>query len=373
MYLIRQVNLHAPQPVGVVDILMAGGKIIAIGPRLTPGIDGITEIDGSGRTALPGFIDQHVHITGGGGEGGFATRTPEFQLSTAVKAGVTTLCGLLGTDSFTRGAKSVVAKTKELKAGGLTCYCLTGAYQYPSVTVTGSVADDIVYIDEVIGCKLAISDHRCSHPTVQEILRLVSDIRMASLIAKKPSVLHIHVGAGKRGIEDIFEILRTTDIPIAHFRPTHMEGHADQAETFMEMGGYADITANPDKAEDFYKLAQKAPKGRLTLSSDAGGSIPKWNEKREIIGIGVGGMDTLYTVVRLMTEQYGMPMEQALSYITTNVANALNLAPHKGTVQPGSDADLVLVDSNKEIDSVFAGGQAMMLEKKDIKKGIFEQ
>lgn len=135
---------------------------------------------------------------------------------------MTTLVGLLGTDGYTKSPELLLAKTKALNNEGITAYCLTNSYAYPPRTITGSVANDILYISEIIGCKLAIADHRCSHPTRDELIRLVSDIRMASLVSGKVGELHVHVGASPEGIEPIMDIVRTTDIPISHFRPTHL-------------------------------------------------------------------------------------------------------------------------------------------------------
>ena len=59
-------------------------------------------LDAEGKILTPGFLDQHVHITGGGGEGSFHTRTPELQMSELVENGITTVVGLLGTDGITR-------------------------------------------------------------------------------------------------------------------------------------------------------------------------------------------------------------------------------------------------------------------------------
>ena len=220
MYLVKNVKLFDPQPMGKVDILVTNDRVAAVGNDLHPQIPGLTVIDGTGKTAVPGFIDQHVHVTGGGGEGGFNSRTPELMLSTVIKAGVTTLVGLLGTDSYTKSVENVLAKTKEFNADGITAYCLTGAYVYPPVTVTGSVSKDIVYIKEILGCKLAISDHRCSRPTKEELIRLASDIRMAALVSGKPGILHIHLGGCGRQLEDIIEIVEEAYLPIKHFRPT---------------------------------------------------------------------------------------------------------------------------------------------------------
>ena len=51
---------------------------------------------------VPGFVDMHVHVTGGGGEAGPASRCPESQLSAFLRVGTTTVVGVCGTDSVSR-------------------------------------------------------------------------------------------------------------------------------------------------------------------------------------------------------------------------------------------------------------------------------
>lgn len=374
MLLIKNARVYAPAPLGKRDILIAGGRIAAMEESLNPALPGLEVMDAGGKTAVPGFIDQHVHITGGGGEGGLHTRVPELQLSAALRAGVTTLVGVLGTDSITRSVENLVAKAKALTNEGVTAYCLTSAYQYPPLTLTGSVMKDIVFVSEILGCKLAVADHRGSHPTREELIRLVSDVRMAALVSGKPGVLHMHTGADPAGIEPIMDIVRTTDIPIYHFRPTHMGRRLDQAAAFTRMGGYADITVKGDTAAAFPGLLEEADPERLTLSSDANGSMPRWDEKREhIVGMGVGQIGDLYRTVRAMAVEEGVPLETALAFITKNVAQSLMLYPRKGALEIGSDADLVLLDQDLEIDGVIAKGRRMMVDKKLLVRGTFEE
>lgn len=373
MLLIKNAQVYAPAFLGKRDVLIAGGQIAAMDEELSPILPDLEILDAKGKTLVPGLIDQHVHITGGGGEGGLHTRVPELQLSAALRAGVTTLVGVLGTDSITRSVENLVAKAKALTNEGITAYCLTSAYQYPPITLTGSVMKDIVFISEVLGCKLAIADHRGSHPNREELIRLVSDIRMAALVAGKPGVLHLHTGAAPDGVEPIMDIVRTTDIPIYHFRPTHMGRRLDQVVEFTRMGGYADITVKEDTASTFHQLLAEVDADRITLSSDSNGSMPRWDAKRQhIVGMGVGQIGDLYRTVRKMAAEEGIPLETALPFVTRNVAESLMLYPRKGAVAVGSDADLVLLDQDLEIDCVIAKGRCMMLEKELLVKGTFE-
>ena len=100
------------------------------------------------------------------GEAGPTTRTPEVALSRLTEAGVTSVVGLLGTDSISRHPESLLAKTRALNEEGISARMLTGAYHVPSRTITGSVEKDVAIIDRVIGVKCAISDHRSAAPDV---------------------------------------------------------------------------------------------------------------------------------------------------------------------------------------------------------------
>lgn len=373
--LIKNAHVYAPQDLGINDILIINDKIVAVEQKMEILIPGLEILDADGAVCIPGLIDQHVHVTGGGGEGGFATRVPEIRLSDCIKAGVTSLVGLLGTDSRTRTVENLVAKIKGLKAEGLSAWCLTGAYEYPSPTITGNVSKDIVYIEEILGVKIALSDHRSSNMSREDMIHLASEARIAGLLSGKPGIVHIHTGKGKNKLRMIIDICKNTDIPAFVFRPTHMR--EDLMEDMMElarMGTWLDFTTgeHPEKTADLMiRAMRRLPEEKMTMSSDSNGSMPIWNEQHEMIGMGVGSISTLFQTVVELTGK-GLPLEKALSFCTVNVARALNLHPVKGCIASGADADVVLLDGPDGIDTVIARGNIMMKHKKILRVGTFD-
>ena len=374
--LIRNADIYTPAPIGVGDILLSDGRIAAVGGKIDFSFPGTRIIDAAGREVIPGLIDQHVHVTGGGGESGFASRVPELMFSQVVQAGVTTLVGLLGTDSRTRSVENLFAKTKALNEEGITAYCLTGAYEYPSPTLTGTVGNDIIYINECIGVKLAISDHRSSNVTRQELIRLASEVRVAGMLSHKPGIVTLHTGSDPAKLDLIMDIIHTTPIPAKHFRPTHLGRMVDAAAAFAKEGGFIDFTSgeNPSASADKLKEAMnKAPFDRITLSSDSNGSMPKWGPNSELIGITAAKMTSLYATILALHREQGVPFEKAICPVTENVAKALEIYPQKGCIAVGSDADLAILGPQLEISWLIAKGQVLMEEKKILVKGMYEE
>ena len=374
--LIRKAHIYAPEDLGVMDILLCHDRILEMAPDITFSYPGMRLMEAEGKFAVPGLIDQHVHVTGGGGESSFKSRIREISLEDIVKSGVTTVVGVLGTDSITRSVENLVAKTKALNEEGITAYCLTGAYTYPTQTLTGSVQKDIAFINEVIGVKIAITDHRSSAPTRQELLRLATQIRQAALISGKVGELHMHTGPGHARLSDIIAIAEESDVPIKHFRPTHVGRMMEDAIRFANMGGYIDFTSGDDPkstADKLKEAMERAPHNRITLSSDSNGSSPVWNEKKEVVGMKVGKMTTLWNTIRYMMTEQGENPERVLPLITSNVADALEIADRKGRLAPGMDGDITIFDGEWNIDTVIARGAVMMKDKEVLARGYYRE
>ena len=379
MILIKQASIYAPAFQGVQDVLLGGEAILLMGENIELNHPGVKVIDGAGKRLMPGLIDQHVHITGGGGEGSFKTRVPEITLSKLVEAGITTVVGLLGTDASTRSVENLVAKAKALKEEGITAYAHTGSYEYPSVTLTGSVRKDIVFIDEIIGGKVALSDHRSSSLTPAELARLASDVRTAGMLSGKAGALIAHMGSGRRGMGMIREVLETTDIPITTIRPTHVnraESLLNEALEFAKDGGIIDITCGTYQEWPAHRVIQLArerqvPLENITISSDGYGSWSTYDEKGVMLKIGVSQVTSFWETLRHMVVEEAVALEEALPFFTSHVAEALSLK-QKGRVAVGADADLLLVNSEMQLESVIARGRLMMHEGSCLVKGTYE-
>jgi beta-aspartyl-dipeptidase (metallo-type) len=391
--IIRNAGVYQPDYAGKKDVLLIDGKIGAVEDEITisaGNVSGlINEIDGSGMVMVPGFIDSHTHMQGGGGEGGYKTRTPEAVLTDFTMAGITTAVGCLGTDGVTRSMISLLAKARGLEEEGLTTFIYTGSYRVPVVTITGEVMKDLLIVDKVIGVgEIAVSDHRSSQITQSEFDKLAADSRVGGMLSGKAGILNIHLGDGKKMLELILNTVENTEIPISQFLPTHInrnEALFEEGLRYAKRGGYIDFTASNDPVfwEEEYGevrtskgikrlLAENVSIDNFTMSSDAQGSLPLFNEKKEFIGLGVGKPDCLLKEIQNCVLEQKIPLETAIRAVTVNPARILKL-PAKGRIEPGCDADLCLLEENTlQLSTVICKGKVMVANKVPVVYGAFE-
>nr|WP_298129748.1 beta-aspartyl-peptidase [uncultured Pseudoxanthomonas sp.] len=383
--LIRNADVYAPEPLGRRDLLLGGGKVLWIGtdaPEL-PTAFGTQVLDLGGRRLLPGLIDGHVHVTGGGGEAGFASRVPAPTLSRYTRSGVTTVVGLLGTDDVARGTRELVAHVNALREEGLSAWGYAGGYHLPPATLTGSVRTDLVFIDCLLGVgELAISDHRSSQPTLDELLRIASEAHVAGLMTGKAGIVHLHLGDGPRGLDLVRRALDQSELPPRVFNPTHVNRRKalfDEAIELARRGCSIDITAFPvDEGEDAWSAADAlvryldsgAPRDRVTISSDAGGCLPCFDAQGRVCSMDVGHSGALIDTLRELLAR-GIALQDALPAFTSNVAGLLRL-PGKGRIAAGADADLVVLDATGAVTDVFAGGRPHLRDGAVLRRGTFE-
>jgi len=385
MLLFKQSEVFSPEKCGKKDILLGGGKILAIEDQIYgETIPDLNIISAEGLVMIPGLIDGHVHIAGAGGEGGPATRTSEMQIHQMLEGGITTVVGCLGTDGLTRSIESVLMKAKNIRNQGLSAWIYTGAYQVPTPTILGDVGKDIAVIEEVIGAgEIAISDHRSSNPTVQDLIHLVQHARVGGMLGNKAGIVSFHMGNARNPFDILYEVVENSELQFTQFLPTHCNRNNHIFNDAQKYGkkGYIDITASsypyfaqiekkPSRA--IVELCQVGvPLEHITMSSDGCGSLPHFDEKGNLLRINSGEPKSIFMELIDLVKKENWPLEKALKVVTANVADILKLK-QKGRIQKGLDADLVLLNQDFEIHHLVVNGELMIKDTQKIKNFNFE-
>ena len=252
--LIKNGKVYAPKNIGITDILIINEKIVALGPWASQIIQNESNenlkpeiYDAANKLIFPGFVDSHIHIIGGGSLG-LNTRTKEVYAEQAIRGGITTAVGMLGLDSITRSLKTLLVKARALEELEITTRILTGSYGFPLATFTGSVEEDLVIVDKVIGAQLALGDPLANHPSNQELKNLLAQLHRGGRLSGKPGFLHAQRWThGKPFKKILMDLMEETGIPASKLILTHLNRHREVFEEFigyMKKGGYADPTAS---------------------------------------------------------------------------------------------------------------------------------
>jgi len=371
MWLLKNLRAYAPKDLGKIDLLIGSGRILSIGQTIDPfflpdeRVETVASAswDAAGEViVVPGFFDGHVHLIGGGGEGGFGTRTPEGTSEMFFDTGTTSVLGVLGTDGVTRDLKSLYGKAMQLRTQGLNAFMLTGNYRYPPKTITGDVVQDIVLIREVLGFgELAVADHRGSGLTAQELKRLGLDCRVAGLTSGKAGKLVLHMGDGSEGLSPLFEATDDRTLPASQLLPTHISRNervlAEGMRWIEERGGSIDFTAGKETASLLKPLSEQKHWFNVMVSSDGLGSFPVFNEERECIRVDVAPVTGLLEVFKQLVSGKSVQISHALLPFTLNPARFFGLETDGvGTIRKGGRADLLFFDERLNLLATMSEG-----------------
>lgn len=372
--LIKNAKVYAPKEIGLNDILVVDKKIKLISSSIPKNTFVNKVYDAEGKILTPGFIDQHVHLIGAGGKDGFRSLTPEVDFYDLISCGTTTAVGLLGTDGVSKSLETLFAKTQALNSQGMSSYMFCGYYGKDSPTLTGSLKKDLMFVDNILGCKIAISDIRSSYPTNNELLNKLNQIKLGGFLAKKKGILHVHLGDLPSKMDQLFELVEKYNFPIQHISPTHVartKDLFDQAINFALLGGIIDITTGASKYTEPYEAVIKGIDsgvkiGNMTFSTDGHAGLSVFDKKGNQIGTKKAPVDANLKQFTLLIKNGGLSIEKAVGLVTSNPANNLGLR-NKGTIIEGNDADFCLFDSDLKLIDVFANGQQFLQNGKRLK------
>jgi len=335
-------EVWAPAPRGRTTVVAAGGRIERIGDvdasAFHPEV-----IDATGCLVVPGLIDAHIHLIGGSGEKGFSSATPAIGAQELLSSGTTTVVGLLGTDTTTKTLPALLAKVKGLRDEGLNARMWTGGYDARSLT--GSVRDDIILIDEILGAgEIAIADRRGAHFDARALARLASDCYIAGTLTGKAGVLHLHTGELPQRLSIVREVLEY-GVPAAALQPTHVNRNEKLFKEAMELtlrGVAVDVDVVDEDLEHWLRIFE-GDRSMLTISTDAP----------------IGRVRALLEQVARVVREEVWPTEDALALVTRNPARVLKLHD-VGEIAEGKRADLLLLDAETlELRRVIAGGRVV--------------
>lgn len=386
--LLANCNVFAPEDLGICDILIKGGKVVHLGNHpMSLSVPGdIDQIDLTGKYVVPGFIDIHEHLIGGGGLNSPISRMPEIFISDLVSAGITTVIGVIGSDFLSKTLLALLMKARQLELEGLTAFILTGGiYSDPLPTLTGSVIHDIILVDKVVGAKISVSEPN-AYVRYEDLVKVVYDVVLASSMVGKPKVVHVHGGRGSEVLRPLLKLQEEGHASEVKLQVTHCnrsELFMAQGINFARNGGFLDVTTSMSPTEGYHQaikpsecvkrfIKEGVPINQITMSTDANGNHFEMAEDGTIKAVRVAFARQLYEEFLDLVLKEGFSLSDALRVVSTNGADIYRLKG-KGRMQTGGDADLLVLDEKLNITDVFCKGSRMIEKGKVVTKSLFEK
>jgi len=379
-------------------LAVEAGQVVAIGRNgKLPEAD--TTVDLHGCYVMPGAIDGHCHCHAMG-----RSDWEDFTTGTmaAAAGGITTILEMPQTLPPTATAKAFVEKRKEAERDAVVNFGLYGGagsqnlHEIPKLAVEGAiafktfmpqpspgreqdmwglyVADDGSFFEALKAiartglpscvhaenwqiyqylAKKLESEGKKDLPAYLEARPAIAEsegISRAAMLADAAGArIHICHVCAREGVEVVRSAKQKGQQLTAETCPHYVTFTADQVNKY---GAYAKINPPIRTATDQVELWKGLNDGTIDIvTSDHGPFTKDWKEAgRENIwkaSMGTPSLDAFLPVMLTHVNRGSISMQTLVKVVSENVARIFGLYPKKGTIQVGSDADLVIVDLKK--------------------------
>ncbi|WP_245798952.1 N-acetylglucosamine-6-phosphate deacetylase [Collinsella vaginalis] len=362
------------------DVVIRDGKIVGL-PRSEANVLGLPEVDATGLTALPGFIDVHTHGAAG------------IDVNAADVEGLRTIGRFFASQGVTGWLCSVLTDTPEQ-----TRWCLRQARQVIEEGIPGGAALLGIHLEgPCLACayKGAMPEHLLMHEADFDLFRRYQEesggnVRYVTLAPEVPGVEEMiprlnalgitcaigHSGAGydeasacvEAGARAathlgnamrlfhqhdpaIFGVALEQDL----FVETISDGrhlHSGSVRLYLKSAGWDRVVAVTDSI-----MAAGLPDGAYKLGvNDV--VVEDGDAKLADTGVRAGSTLTMAQALRNIMAFTGVDAGRAAQLLSRNPAELIGFAG-KGRIAAGCDGDLVLVDSEQQVACTVVGGRVV--------------
>jgi dihydropyrimidinase len=398
-YVIKNGIVVTPQNTIIGGVAVKGTRIMAVASDdALP--DAGRSIDANGGYIIPGLIDVHYHLGAGGPperiESDFKTETPGAALN-----GVTTVCSMLATlDSYIPFAEKVIGWGNETSHVNFALHCAIqndGHFdELKQICDMGMCRFKMFYTAYKgeegrkigqLGCDDAMVYRACEffadygfpaaatlHCEEQDIMDLLQpryenkrmdlpawtearpdfieamSLDSAAWIAKETgATIHIAHMSTREAVEEL-----------ARWQKAGVRIYGETTPTYLTLTKYDDIglfgKINPPLREKDDQEALWAALRDGVISTMGTDTCPYTRKEKEQGGDLWSALPGFATGVELFASvmfsegvlKGRLSIEQMVKVTSEGTARFLNMYPHKGALVPGADADIVIIDPDRE-------------------------
>jgi imidazolonepropionase len=375
----------APDRIGkIVDgsVLIAGEQIVAAGPagEVAATVDRASgrTIDARGKVVLPGFVDCHTHLIFGGSRvDEYAARIAGRDLGTLKDAGVPV--GITGTMQATR-ALSVEQLTEQalprlsemLQMGTTTAESKSGyGLSTDSELRMLRANQQLARLQPVELASTFLGAHALppNQPRERYIEQIIEE--MIPRVAEE-QLAEFCDAFCEEGYFTLDETRRVLEAGVAHgLRPKlHLDQYRYSGAALLaaELGCVSVDHLNFTPPEEVRKLAEAGVVGVIMAAIDFAVAHPRPIAARTLLadGLTLGiatdlcpgcWLTSMQFVIALACRLQGLPVEEAVRAATLGGAQAIGRQDRIGSLEPGKQADIVMLDVDRYEDLAYRFGR----------------